>query len=501
MRRRFDRADAALALLLAAVGFAWGAEIFLPYRKATPLLQDEYAYLFQAKTLAAGHLTAPSPPLPEFFEAAHLLVVPRFTAKYFPGQALLLAPLVREGHAWALPCLTLGLAAALIFLVLRCAGAGRFAGLFGAASLLCSADALRIWMTYLSQPTTATWALAAALAALLIEEEATPLRAAALATCVGMAGLTRPFVGVALGAAALVLVVRVRPRSSALLAAALPLCAAAALALIFSHEATGRFTSPWAVYAEQYMAFDGPGFGVGPHRAPTRALPAHLQPLSDAFEESKRNHTVARLPETIARRARHVANWLPTWLLFPLALIGLTAARALWFPLSAASLFFALQLWHHPDNDFFLLELAPTVSLLVGAGAQRVLSLIGRVRAARARLALSGAGALYGLLLATAVALELPALPRWADAPAASLRALEAALAPVRAAHGLVFLRFPSTPNPHFDANYNEPFLDSAPLVRALDLGPRNDELRKLFPGRPAYLLELGTNKLSKLDP
>src|SRR5204863_300344 len=59
---------------------------------ARPQIEDEFVYLFQAKTLANGHLTYPSPPLPEFFEAAHLLVVPRFAAKYLPGHALVLLP-------------------------------------------------------------------------------------------------------------------------------------------------------------------------------------------------------------------------------------------------------------------------------------------------------------------------------------------------------------------------------------------------------------------------
>src|SRR5918912_4445404 len=118
-----DRVDALCAALLLIVGtcicmvtFAsgkWGAQ---------PSTEDEFVYLFQAKTIAAGHLTYPSPPLPEFFEAAHILVVPTFAAKYLPGHAAVLAPFERLGVPWLAPCLLLGATAALLFLVARLAG-------------------------------------------------------------------------------------------------------------------------------------------------------------------------------------------------------------------------------------------------------------------------------------------------------------------------------------------------------------------------------------------
>src|SRR5438552_4642707 len=94
-----------------------------------PSTEDEYVYLFQARTLAAGHLTYPSPPLPEFFEAAHILVVPRFAAKYLPGHAAWLAPFTALGVPWLGPCLLLGVTAALLFVGARLAGLSRPAAL------------------------------------------------------------------------------------------------------------------------------------------------------------------------------------------------------------------------------------------------------------------------------------------------------------------------------------------------------------------------------------
>src|SRR5260370_40176609 len=63
--------------------------------------------------------------MPEFFEAPHLLVVPRYAAKYFPGHAALLAPFFALHLPWLGPSLLLGANAALIFLALRLSGVGR----------------------------------------------------------------------------------------------------------------------------------------------------------------------------------------------------------------------------------------------------------------------------------------------------------------------------------------------------------------------------------------
>ena len=63
---------APLALFaVAAVIFtiAWGSWT------AIPVIHDEASYLFQAKLFASGQWTAPSPPIPEFFEQWHVFVV------------------------------------------------------------------------------------------------------------------------------------------------------------------------------------------------------------------------------------------------------------------------------------------------------------------------------------------------------------------------------------------------------------------------------------------
>ena len=53
-------------------------------------IHDEFSYVLMSNTLASGHVSNPSPPLPEFFDTFHVLVRPVYASKYFPGQGLFL---------------------------------------------------------------------------------------------------------------------------------------------------------------------------------------------------------------------------------------------------------------------------------------------------------------------------------------------------------------------------------------------------------------------------
>ena len=80
---------------------------FLDY----PLTPDEYAYLYQARIVALGHLTVPCHPLQEFFKCA---LIAEHNGRLFSimplGWSLLLAPTILLGIPWVLSplCTSLG---------------------------------------------------------------------------------------------------------------------------------------------------------------------------------------------------------------------------------------------------------------------------------------------------------------------------------------------------------------------------------------------------------
>ena len=304
-RSRSSRVDGLCALLVVLLGASLCMQVFSANKSgARPQIEDEFVYLFQAKTLAAGRLSYPSPPLPEFFEAAHILVVPRFAAKYLPGHALVLAPFVAAGAAWLAPCLLLGVTAALLFVAARLAGLSLAAGIGAAALLLGAGEVFPFFASYLSQSTALATVAALLVAALAVERKPSAARIAALAGCAAFAVLVRPFTGAAALAVCAAVLLRLGRRVPLrMLGWALPPLAAGALvAIVACKAATGSWTTaPWSLYAHQYMPYDGPGIGAVHAPQAERGFPPHLQGLHDRFLESRQRHTWARLPREIQR--------------------------------------------------------------------------------------------------------------------------------------------------------------------------------------------------------
>lgn len=117
---------------VAIVWWTWG------WLRPLPVVHDEFAYVLQAQIFASGRWTAPSPPMPEFFEQAHVLLVPRLAAKYPPGHSMLLAIGAVVGFLPLIPLLLAGVTGALLFVAARRVSTG--------------AVALLTWIIWLSSP-------------------------------------------------------------------------------------------------------------------------------------------------------------------------------------------------------------------------------------------------------------------------------------------------------------------------------------------------------------
>jgi hypothetical protein len=498
-----DRADFILGLVLLAAGTAIAGSLLAgTARRGAPVVHDEFAYLLQARMLASGHLSMPSPPLPEFFETPHVLVVPRYAAKYFPGHAAMLAPFVLLGTPWLGPALLFGGTAALLFLALRLSRLSRLASSVAPLLLLGNAEAASAFAGYLSQSTSTFLCVGAVVAAAALWRQGTPARAALLGICTGWAALARPFTGLALALAAAVLFAQLRfllrPRLALALAA--PLVASAVLGLFVCHQITGVWTlTPWSLYSRQYVPVDGPGVGLVGEAPPLRSSPEHMVPLIQSIAASRRAYTAATALAEVPRRLRMILAPLPLAVLGLIAL-GLGALTPpLRFALAFALFHFVLLLDFHAVSALYLVEVQPMLLLVGAAGAGSILAFLSRLRPGNhVRFAAVALG-LTSIWLGFVAQDELSERFRAAQSSAPQFHRYDAAFASVSAVRGLVFLRYPAGWNLNEDWTHNEPDLTRTALVRALDLDSRDAELMRAFPERPAFRLDLGKNELTPL--
>ena len=511
---------AALAIFGAALAYAtWQA------RQGRPTVHDEFAYLFQARTLLAGRVAFPSPPLPEFFESMHLLVVPTYSAKYFPGHALLLAPFVCIGLPWLYSLFALGGAAALLFAILRSLNAGLLASAAAAAVFAASGRALFVWSSYLSHPTAALCALGGFYCAARLSRPAslagTPPVAAStspvarqlrwavgLGACAGLAALTRPYCGVALAAAGVAAIVSsAAPRAARrdlrriLIAFSVPLLAAAALGLGYCKATTGSFTTPpWSLYARQYTPADGPGIGAVQSEPPLRALPPHLAAVGAAFEQGRRSYGWRQVGLKFWRQVAQLEGFASSAFVIALAAVGaLLLTQALLAPLVFGLVLFLLQLGFHADPGYYLFEAWPAVALLAGWGLHRTIAALAGLKSRPLRLASAAALGSIGLWIAVACADGVREVQAFGSSTADLYARVDRLLAPARLQRSLVFIKYP----PHWsggdDLTQNLPDLRKATLVLANDRGQDDRRLIEALPDRAPFRLDLAGPRLERL--
>ena len=476
-------------LTLLVFWFIWGS------LAPIPTIHDENAYLLQARLLAAGQLTGPGRPLPEFFEQFHVFVTPLLAAKYPLGFSLALVPGIWLGAPALMPLLLNGLAGGLLFVVAR--------------RLTTPAIAVLAWLTWLLAPGTITyhasylsetlsgplWLMACWA---LLEWRQTALRGwlVLLALAIGGCAITRPLtaVGLAIPCGVVVMALLRRNRRWADLAIA-SLAGAVMLLPMFYQNAkvAGSWrVTPWERYADIYAPVDRPGFTID-GRPPQRELPADMRAYVVYFTEAHVGFIPSRLPAIFFARLGQVLRdawgpWLPA--LAFLALIGMwKAGREVWFGLASLLSLMAVHLiFAHPLNwSLYYQECQPALSIVVALGiaaaAGFLIPRMGAEAAGRTPLAL-------WLVTLCAVGTAASVIPAAREKKAKetayhqSFHDLVAAL-PGRS---IVFVRYSPIHRFYTSLVDNPPDLESAPSWIVHDLEGENVRLIRLAPDRKAYL-------------
>jgi hypothetical protein len=496
-----------LLAVLTALAFWWVAGATLDVE---PVSTDEAAYLLQARIFAAGHVTAPAPPIAEFFEQAWVVVTPRLYAKYPPGQSLALAPGVALGLPWLMPLLLNALAGGLIFALLRRA-AGAPAALLTWAAWVLSTMAMSWQTTYFSEVTLlACWLGAVALGWRWLEGGGPRwLLGAALPTAYAV--MTRPLSILLLmlpfGVAVLWNARRTsrwRDVAQAALVGAVLLLAIPAWNL----ATTGRVgRSPLREYTETYLPWDRLGFAID-STPPLRATPADLAGIAPQLVRVHREHTIARLPRTLLERAEWVTRQLfSQWrlLLALFAVIGLWRLRGPGWAAVGAVLaqFFGHAIWGHEAGwTLYYAEMAAAWFLPGAVGVVAALTwLVGRWHrdttvAARVALAVLLALPVLGWLSVE----ESASYRDWRARRAADSHALTE-MVRTGPGHAIYFIRYGAPRSGRPGLIRNDPWLAQARDWVVYDLGARNDELRRLAPDRTAFLVDVDARSVTPLPP
>ncbi len=463
-----------------------------------PVVHDEFAYLFQAKTFLAGRLSYPSPPEREFFDAFHILTEPVFAAKYPPGHALFLLPGEAAGHPWIGPLIASILSLLLAGLLLRPVAGS--AGALLVTSLFAVAPAqLQVATTYLSQ----TSFLFGALLTLFLLKQAWIRNGVAWAAGAGVTfgwiWNTRPLNAMIFGASiALFLLIRyglraLINRKKAILGFAIPFLVAMALGLAYNQALTGSLLqTPWQLYSDQYHPEDAIGFYRGEPVTPTEAGPGKriwidrfFYPNWEKFTPQFALHTLFsfRIPMTYVESA-------PTLLLVFLGGTLLRTRRrrvaASIFPLYLLSNMAYVCYWSPWVRYYHEVALVIVALAVLGAGAMAECAF--RQKRAGAFLAVMGLIALTVWEANDRLEFQFNFRRIKGEFHSKFERKIEH-----RVPNGsLVFVSYSRWHNPDLDLLNNEPDLETADRIFVHDLGPNRNQAfhRAHYPGRRPYYYE-----------
>ena len=354
--------------------------------RAIPLVHDEAAYILQARLFAAGKWTD-SVPIPEFFEQPHVLVTPRFAAKYTPGNALMLTPGIWFDRPGLMPVIVLGVTGALIFVLGRRI-VNVWVGVFAWMIWLGLASATSTFRpSYFSEILTEVLWLLAWWSLLRWRDDRRVGYLLLVAASIGWMALTRPLTAVAfsLPVAVAVLVLVWRTRAWAQFAAALAVgMAFLAVIPLWSAKTTGDWrVLPLVLYNDQYMPYEVLGFGLR-EKPLLREAPPEIACFEKSYGAAHRGHVPAAIPGDLFARTQGTikaffADRRRGLIVF--AALGILASPVeLGFMLATCIvLLLSYTLYpHSADWTVYYLETQPTCALFAAAGVWLTLVAIGR---------------------------------------------------------------------------------------------------------------------------
>lgn len=469
-----------------------------------PHTEDEVAFLFQAATLARGHLVAPAPPVPDAFAIPFVLVRNgMWFGKYPPGYPLVLALGVLVGY----PPLVNAVAAALSVLLVIALAHKIYdfpTGLLAATLLVASPFFLIQAASFMAHTVCLALTLLFVFSFLLTLERPTVLRALPGALALALLVLARPLtaLGVTLPFVfwALWRFWRVpKWRPAGLFFAAGGLLGSVAL-FAYNQHSTGN---PLTFGYELWWPFDRVGFGPGTGPGSEHTLEgglfntrANLQLLEDVlFGWPGRLDLLPAALATAVALAQVVLYPLRSWTMLRASSVAIAWDLALAAQVaSLVALHIAYWTAGQMYGPRYYFEALGALVLLSARGLSHVAEGIGRlwrVLTPRAELpraaALLGAFAVSALILWGLLVTGLPwwkSYSGWYDIHAEPARTIAAQAPP----NSLVLLpiTYWKAYAPFFIRN--SPLLDS-PVLYVRDLGPRNTEIAVAFPDRQIYIL------------
>jgi hypothetical protein len=515
--RRMPRAAlgwVALALAVGAMSYLYLSAVHQGVR-LVPTVKDEYSYLLQARMLSTGRLWLPRHPLADFFETTAVITDRVYASVYPPGTALLLAPgAALDWPHWVIPMLLSGAAIAMTFRVVA-ALIDPWYGLAATLMMVGSGLMQVVWRYAMAQVPAMLFGLLIVWCFLRWARRKNRLRwAALLGAAAGWALIIRPQDAVCyLLPVAVAMLVAMWRRPRPVVAAALVAGRAASPFLALQAVANKGITGRWTDFPHNYYhRRDLPNLGYGFQDRHARDVkPASASPQKQMEFETER----AGL-RTLDARNR--GDWLHLWnrriptlleadlpdpflaVFLPVGFLSLRR-RYRWVLAASVILFLVVYLPWPFILEHYPLVVMPGVLLLVALGMHGIERHAGRWR--------TTVTALLAAIVVTSVAVALPevnAAKRVGTLEVVTPADIDRLVRRFTDGRAVVLLRY-DTLNGARMRPYNLDVAnpDDAPVIKALDLGPRNHELFEYYqarePDRSFFLYDFADYTLTPLSP